>query len=520
VTTRVTTTRPATRRSRLRDAFDAPSFPPVPLTGIQFLVPLLCFAVLLGVPTALFFVPVLDGQPTLGLPSQLFAVAVVYSSVRLLGLMWQARPQWLTIGFWIFTYCWIAVAGLTQALADTNPLGVTLTADEQLRQGLVVVLGMLCFDVASRLRPAPAAATPQRLLSLRRVQQLGWTSVVLSPGFVMILGGPSALLSSREAVFDTLTEQGLYTATSNATGGLLSVFANVMPYLALLTLGKLMVDDRAVRRAVANQALFALLLGINALINNPISNSRFWAFTVILGVVYLYRRTARPLVLAAFVTLFAMSSLVVFPYLDATRVSDSTAKQYNLRGNDYSRPIDYVLAKTDYGSVTDVGIALRVTDVHGFSYGEQLAGAALFWFPRNLWPDKPDNTAVLIAHQIGFKFTNLDSPLWAEGWVDFGWVGVVALLGGAGLAARRLDDSLIRARLWAGGGTPLAAVLVPAVAGYEFILLRGSLLQAMARAVVLVGVLWLVSVRTPRPVTPSLPDVEPSPAPALTGDPR
>ncbi|WP_018331182.1 hypothetical protein [Actinomycetospora chiangmaiensis] len=512
----------STRRSRLRDAFDAPSFPPVPLTGVQFLVPLLCFAALIGVPTALFFVPVLDGQPALGLPALLFAVATVYSAVRLLGLMWQARPQWLTIGFWIFTYCWIAVAGLTQALADTNPLGVSLTPDEQLRQGLVVVLGMLCFDVASRLRPTGVPAAPRRLLDRRRVLQLGWLSVLLSPLFVTVLGGPSALLSSRQAVFDTLTEQGLYTATSNATGGLLAVFANVMPYIALLTLGKLMVDDRAVRRTVSNQLLFALLLGINALVNNPISNSRFWAFTVILGVVYLYRRTSRPLVLAAFVTLFAMSSLVVFPYLDATRVSDATAKQYNLRGNDYSRPIDYVLAKTDYGSVTDVGIALRVTDVNGFSAGEQLAGDLLFWFPRSVWPDKPDNTAVLIAHQIGFRFTNLDSPLWAEGWVDFGWVGVIAFLGGAGLAARRLDDSLVRARLWAGGGTPLAAVLVPAVAGYEFILLRGSLLQAMARVVVMVGVLWLVSTRTAVPAaTPaSTPTAEPAPAPALTGDPR
>lgn len=507
----------STRLTRLRASFDAPSFPPVPLTGMQFLVPLLCFVVLLVVPTALFFAPVLDGNPTLGLPALLFAVAFVYSAVRLLGLMWQARPQWLTIGFWIFTYCWIAVAGLTQALADTNPLGVTLTPDEQIRQGLVVLVGMICFDVATRMRPATVPTGPGRLLGPRRVQLLGWFSVAISPFLVLVLGGPTALLSSREAVYDTLSEQGLYTDASNAVGGTLATFANVLPYIALLTVGKLLVDDRAFRRLLGNQVLFALLLGINLLINNPISNSRFWAFTVILGVVYLYRRTARPLVLAAFVTLFAMSSLVVFPYLDATRVSDSTARLYNIHQNDFSRPVDYVLAKTDYGSVTDIGIALRVTDVNGFQFGEQLAGDLLFWFPRSLWPDKPDNTAVLIAHQIGFKFTNLDSPLWAEGWVDFGWLGVVAFLAAAGLAARRLDDALGRARLWAGGGTPLAAVLVPAVAGYEFILLRGSLLQAMARVVVMVGVLWLLSVR---PSTTAVPDAGSSPAPALTGDSR
>ncbi|MDL5159134.1 hypothetical protein [Actinomycetospora termitidis] len=505
---------------------DAPSFAPVPLTGVQFLVPLLCFVGLLAIPTALFFVPVLGAQPTLGVPALLFAVAVVYSAVRLLGLMWQARPQWLTIGFWIFTYCWIAVAGLTQALADSNPLGVTLTRDEQLLQALVLLVGMVCFDVGSRVRPTsgPGTGLPRRFFAPRRVLLLGWGSVAASPLFVLILGGPSALLSSREAVTDSLSDQGLLaSATGDAVGGSLATVANVLPYIALLTLGKLLVDDRVLRRAVSNQVLFALLLGMNLLINNPISNSRFWAFTVILGVLYLWRRTARPLMLAAFVTGFAMASLVVFPYLDAWRVSESTARQYNVHYNDFSNPVDYVLAKTDYGSVTDVGIALRVTDAQGFSFGEQLLGDVLFWFPRAIWTDKPENTTVLIAHQIGFKFTNLDSPLWAEGWIDFGWVGVIAFLGAAGVVARRLDDSLIRARLLAlsgslSGRTPLAAVLVPAIAGYEFILLRGSLLQAMSRIVVMVGLLWLLSRRAPLP--DPLPDDEPSPAPALTGDPR
>ncbi|MEJ2866270.1 hypothetical protein WCD74_00745 [Actinomycetospora sp. OC33-EN08] len=486
---------------------------PTRLTGMQFLVPLLGYVVLLAVPTTLFFVPVLEAQPTLGVPALLFAVAVVYSATRLLGLMWQARPQWLTIGFWIFTYCWIAVAGLTQALADANPLGVTLTRDDQLLQGLVVLVGMICFDVGSRVRPAQPRP-PRRFLDPRRVVLLGWTSVVLSPLFVLVLGGPAALLSSREAVTDSLSDQGLLSAASgDAIGGTLATVANVLTYIAMLTLGKLLVDDRVLRRVVSNQLLFALLVGLNLLINNPISNSRFWAFTVILGVLYLWRRTARPLMLAAFVTGFAMATLVVFPYLDAYRVSESTARQYNVRLNDFSNPVDYVLAKTDYGSVTDVGIALRVTDQHGFSYGEQLLGDVLFWFPRALWPDKPVNTTVLIAHQIGYEFTNLDSPLWAEGWIDFGWVGVVAFLGGAGIVARRLDDSLLRARLLAlDGRTPLAAVGVPAIAGYEFILLRGSLLQAMARIVVMVGLLWLLS-RRENP----LPDDEPSPAPALEG---
>src|SRR5205085_620826 len=129
-----------------------------------------------------------------------------------------------------------------------------------------------------------------------------------------------------------------------------------------------------------------------------------------------------------------------------------------------------------------------------------LLGAALFWLPRSVWPDKPFNTAFIVADDIGFPNRNLDSPLWAEGYVDFGWVGTAVLLAGSGLVARRLDDGFVlvrrvRAAVGRSGvvrsAIPLAAVAVPVIAGYEYILLRGSLLQAMARLAVMVVLLLL-----------------------------
>jgi hypothetical protein len=343
---------------------------------------------------------------------------------------------------------------------------------------------------------------------------LAGVSLVTAPLFVAVLGGPAAMFSSQEAISDTLSTSGLYSSETNASGGTLLVLGGCLPFIALLCLARLLADDPATRRRVLPWVFLVGLVGVNLLINNPISNARFWAFAVVLAFFFTWRFSARPAVIAAFVTVFAVSSLVVFPYLDQYRYSESSIQKYGLHVNQYTEPVDYVLAKTDYASVTDVAVVIRAVDHDGHTWGRQLLGAALFWMPRSVWPDKPVNTANIVADDIGFPNRNLDSPLWAEGYVDFGWVGTAVLLAGAGLITRRLDDAFVllrRARAAVGRtglartAVPLVAVAVPVVAGYEFILLRGSLLQAMARIAVMVALLLLVSRRATPPLerTPS-----------------
>ena len=171
-----------------------------------------------------------------------------------------------------------------------------------------------------------------------------------------------------------------------------------------------------------------------------------------------------------------------------------------------------MLGKTDYASITDIAVAIRVADHLGHTHGRQLLGAATFWVPRSLWPDKPDNTAFLIADEISFPNRNLDSPLWAEGYVDFGWAGACGLLALCGLAARRLDDAFVALRGLTTRAVPLVAVAVPVIAGYEYILIRGSLLQAMARIVTLLVLLVAVS-HVPRPAARH--EAHPEPAGSL-----
>lgn len=133
---------------------------------------------------------------------------------------------------------------------------------------------------------------------------------------------------------------------------------------------------------------------------------------------------------------------------------------------------------THYDAWANIYSAIEITGRNGYSLGRQLAGALLFYVPSQWWPGKPLATGIEIGHFLmtyyTMWFTNLSAPLVAEGFIDFGYIGVAAYA--LALAA------LVRAiEAWA---APARGAFAHAIAAYLafFIvfLLRGSLIVAVA----------------------------------------
>jgi len=294
------------------------------------------------------------------------------------------------------------------------------------------------------------------------------------------------LFKNREAVNAQLTDSGLYSEGSTTAGGIISALSNAVPFVALFSLAAVLSSSPKLRRKFEIWLLLALVLAINVLLNNPISNPRYWFLTVVLSFVFFFLgRRPRPPILSVAVA-FIAASLVLFPLLNVFRY-DVYQKQSGLP--------EVFLDSTDFGAVTDIGLIVRYVDRHGHTDGKQLLGAALFAVPRAIWQDKAANTYALIAEDINFPYPNLDSPLWAEGYVDFGLAGVILLLGGLGFLAGRLEKEYLHRRCPSNSKIALISLLLPAMAAYAPIVLRGSLLQAMARLAVMVVCLLLVCER-------------------------
>ena len=82
-----------------------------------------------------------------------------------------------------------------------------------------------------------------------------------------------------------------------------------------------------------------------------------------------------------------------------------------------------------YDAWANVDSAVRFTTDHGYQYGKQLMGVIFFFVPRAIWETKPIATGHLVGEFLMNKFSmwfdNLSSPIVAEGYVDFGILGVI-----------------------------------------------------------------------------------------------
>jgi hypothetical protein len=200
------------------------------------------------------------------------------------------------------------------------------------------------------------------------------------------------------------------------------------------------------------------------------------AYFIILGVRFYPRKL--PLMMALGIpALFVL----LFPLADYFRVSlEGDASNTNV--------IEAFATKPDFDALQLVMDGVRVTEKKDFQLGQQMLGSVAFWVPRSIWTTKPDPTGVMIGDTLARVSNNLSAPLWIEFYMDFWWFGVALGMAGYGYLCRRVQNSLTSDGLRPG------LVITAVFAGYQFYLLRGSLMVAMSylipMALVLFCVVW------------------------------
>lgn len=419
--------------------------------------------------------------------SAIFAqyLVVLYSGFRLTVLFIRGVPDWLSVVIFGFSYVWLAVAPLVQSTAGVNPLGVNQSNETMAAQALVVLAGLIAYDIGLLVSRRSGSRGEQtrshrRELSPGRVVTLSLICLVAAPLLVQVMGGVETLFSSRMERLDVLQDAGLYSETSKSQGAWISAIASVLPFVALYGLVSVGSVYRHVRRRPAYWLLLGAVVVVNVLLNNPISSSRFWVLVVLLSLVFVTNFARRAMGVRWIVGGFALAGLILFPYLDFFRTPDAVFRLDSVNS--------FLLDKTDYDAMIQVGNSIDYADTQGFTSGNQLLGTVLFWVPRQIWPDKPIDTGSLLAQSIDYPNANLSAPLWGELYIDFGVIGVAVafFLVGAliGPVSRRYVRSFVRSDV-----LTATQFIYPVLGLYAVLLLRGSLLQAMGRLVILVVVL-------------------------------
>ncbi|WP_229911210.1 hypothetical protein [Streptomyces aurantiogriseus] len=428
-------------------------------------------------------------------------IVVAHTGGALARVLTAPTVRFVAFGFWVFSYIWLGLAPLAMLAADTYPWPYRTSEATALQAVLVVELGLVAYSVgtalaARRERTDAARATAgrpgflERLLARRIApwRLLALCGLAFTFAVLLIAGQPGRLgayFTSRQAI----TEIGALNSGQEAfLQSLLSWSLSVPAFWALLGLlrvPRLPGGDRWLRGA--RWLLLPLLIALNAVVNNPISKPRFWVGTILLTLVFTVPRLYRPRPFRIAAAGLIAVLLVLFPYSDYFRYSDreditvvSLTEQFTVNG--------------DYDAFQQVQTGIDYARENGFS-PEAVLGPPLFMVPRSMWPEKPQDTGIALAHYAGYDFLNLSAPLWIESYLWAGPAAVIIVFCLLGAAGRRVDD--VRHRLRGRPGT-LAALLVPAFAFYQMVFLRGSLLGIAGPLTLLMTIPLLISTPTAR----------------------
>ncbi|MFJ6098197.1 O-antigen polymerase [Williamsia muralis] len=447
-------------------------------------------------------VPLEPGRDPAALVAQYSVVG--YSALRLSTIASRGRPDWVSLILFGYSYTWLGVAPTLQYLAAKNPLGTSVDHSIVVIQSLLVLLGLIAYDLGlgstvrrrarstAGFRTRLRQATAGRYLSRRRVAVLGIATVILTPVFVQYLGGLEVLFTSRQARNEFLFSGGYYSSDSKATGAILTSVTSVLPFVALYSIAFLFISQSRVRQSGRWIALLLLVICSNILLNNPISSSRFWFLVIVLSLLFLFPWSRSQAGVRSITGGFVIGSIFVFPYLDAFRYTNAASTPSE------SGVVGTMLNKTDYDSMPQVGNLISYVHSNGFSFGDNLLGSVFFMVPRSVWPSKPIDTGSVLAEYIRYGNANLSAPLWGELYLSFGVVGVAVGFWALGRIYGRFSTSWNQGFGLTGLTTQLSIstfFMIP-VAVYLVLILRGSLLQSMSRFVVVVLLLWICTART------------------------
>ncbi|NGO73408.1 hypothetical protein, partial [Streptomyces boncukensis] len=417
-----------------------------------------------------------------------------YAGTRLAAMVLTVRRRLVQGAFWLFCYLAMGIAPLAQTVLDSTPTPVVGPRADTVLAAALVLAGMVAFDVGALLarhRPplrvrlaGGRAGRPPATVHRVRLYLLVALAVVGSGLLMARVGGPGAFFTSRQEITESVAGPGVE-ESSQAGSALLRGFGTVPALLALLFLTRWLVTSYRARRSPQLVALWLGLLGLNAIVNNPVTNPRYWFLTVLFSLLFTaFPRS--PVMYRAALALGVAVAVVIFPYADTFRYEEGTDRPPQ------SESLLEPLTLKDYDQLGMIANTISYSGSgEGHSYGRQLAGTVLFFVPRSVWQDKPEDPGTRVGEWMGMPYPNLSSPLWSELWLDFGPVGMALGFAGIGYGAARADRRYVRRTAEgtpAGGGPglrdgpgPVAAVAVPLVAGYSFILLRGSLLQGVGR---------------------------------------
>ena len=228
---------------------------------------------------------------------------------------------------------------------------------------------------------------------------------------------------------------------------------------------------------IKDKRLEIILVVIVLLTNFPTSRARFYIAAIYIPLIIIYIKQFNTKYLLLNKALL-LGILVVFPFLDqARRVNQLSSFKVGL---DFQMFLD--------GHFDSYQMFMRVIEENYITMGSQLLTSLLFFVPRSVWTNKSIGSGALMSEVLGLSFDNISMNYFGEGFINFGYFGIVIFVFILAFINAKLDTIY-----WYDWNkyniiSPYYLFLL----GLEFFILRGDLLSSLAFTIGLLFCVYFV----------------------------
>lgn len=173
---------------------------------------------------------------------------------------------------------------------------------------------------------------------------------------------------------------------------------------------------------------------------------------------------------ATYAALFALNYLILGPLKS---FSDGIDKVNTSFYDDILKNIKTYAFRVDFDVFQTASNGALYVSQQGILYLKPLVGIIGFFIPREIWPDKPVGTSLLVHQYLGYPYTNLSYPLPTEAYTAGGIIAVAISGVMLGLAVNFLTRLSRNAQSL--GSSSAETIVYAVITGYMPIILRGPI---------------------------------------------
>jgi len=227
-----------------------------------------------------------------------------------------------------------------------------------------------------------------------------------------------------------------------------------------------------------NIFLMTLLVVLTVITNSPFSMSRFMTAALYIPLLLTLSGFIRKK--NVFSLVFIGGLLIVFPFLN----------QFRNYSSDLGLTVGIDLSMFTTGHFDSFyNFALIVLE-DIVTWGKQLLGVIFFWVPRGIWPSKPIGSGSFLAELGLIVFPNASANYFAEGYINFGFMGILLFIIFLAYLTAKLDK--LYWEVLVDQNKNYFKVIYYVVLGMLFLLLRGDLMAGFAYILSLVLSIFIV----------------------------